>query len=177
MALITRTDVINHLNLTNLSVTAESALDAIIAGVEEEAETFCNRTFNVVSQQVESFDGGTDTFFPQHVPLASVQGVTINDYLIDPDEITLYPSYVRLGFYAPYRNQNVAITYTPGESLPNSVKLALIQWAGQLFKAAEDGGKITERTRVGEVELWFKTQDGMPKFVEQVLSRHRLYPL
>ncbi len=177
MAYITRADVTNLLNLTNLSVTAESALDAIIVGVEAAAGAFGNRTFNIVAQQTESFDSGTDTFFPAHVPMASVASITIDGDAVDLSEISLYDSYVRLGFYAPCGRQSVEITYTPAESLPGSVKLALIQWAAQLFKAAEDGGKITERARVGEVEPTFKTRDGMPTFVEQVLSRYRLYPL
>jgi hypothetical protein len=177
MPYISKTDVSNHLNITALSSAAEATLDVIIAGVEAAADTFCNRTFGATALQTELFDGNSDIFFPRKMPVSSITSVKIDGDLVAADDIYNYGHYIRLGYRAAPGNRIVEITYTPTETLPNDVKLALIQWAGQLFKAAEDGGKVTERVRVGEVELWFKTQDGMPKFVEQVLARYRVYPL
>ena len=177
MAYITTTDVINGLNLQNLSATATSALAAIIAGVEQAAEAHCNRTWSATTQQIETFDGGQTVYFPTKGPISTITSITVDGTALSTDEIYNYGTHIRLEYATTRGYRNVVITYTPAESLPNDVKLALIQWAGQLFKAAEDGGKTLERARIGEVEMWYAAKDGMPQSVKEVLDRHRVIPI
>lgn len=178
MAYLTRDDVTAFLNITDLSSGAQSSLDGIIAAVEKAADSYCNRSWGEENPQTERFDGGTNTFFPRHIPIGSVTSVSYDGDALSADEIYNYGTHIVTEYIQPYGRRAVEIVYTPDSELPDDVKQALIQWAAQIFKAAEDGGKTTKRVEWGnQVSVEFLTQDGMPKFVEQVLSRYRLHPL
>jgi hypothetical protein len=178
MPYITQSDVATLLQVT-LTAPQQAAVNAIIAGVEKAAETYCNRTWGTTSEQTEYFDGGKGVYFPAKSPIASIASIKIDGDAVDADEIYNYGSYVRLGYHAARGYRNVEVKYTPAEALPADVKHALVRWTAELFKSADQGGKDVKRVQIGDAEIEYQAQTPttLPPFVEQVLSKYRLSPV
>ena len=177
MAHIVKADVAKFLNIT-LNPTGEALVDSIIPAVEAAAESYCNRKWGVTGPQTETFDGGSGIYFPRYTPIDSITSITIDDTALTAADYFTYTDYIRLDSLAASGYRNVTIVYSPNAPLPADVKQALIQWTAEIFKNAEDAGKVTRRASVaGSLEVDFLVQDGMPKFVEDVLNSYRLMPV
>lgn len=184
MAYLTKDDVTAFLNITGLSVGAQSSLTAIIEAIEAFTDSYCNRTWNTrdgIQNPIvftEVFDGNTGVFFPKNPPIKDIVTVTIDGDTLSLDDAYNYGSLIRLSSLASAGRQIVSITYTSNATLPADVKHALVRWAGEIFKSAEDAGKTTKRVQWGnQVDVEFLTQDGIPTFVQMVLDRYRLHAL
>lgn len=179
MAYITRTDIETFLNIT-LNSNGQALVDALIPAVEKYAEDFCERNWSTGASTdiTETFDGGTDMFFPRICPIASVQSVTINGSTYPLSNAYNYGSYIKLASPAIDLPRAVVIVYrTSANTVPNDLKHALIRWVADIFKSQDDAGKTTSRWSEGPVSVDYLVQDGIPKFVEIVLNKYRLQPV
>jgi len=174
MSYITYTDIETFLNLT-LSASGQSLVNAIIPAVETFAENYCNRKWNISGNLTEYFDGGVDIFFPAYPPIAAIVSVEVDGSSYNLADVFNYKSYIKLESKAPLSNRNVKIVYTSAAILPDDVKHALVRWTSEIFKSSDDAGKTTQRVNVGSVNVEFLTQDGIPKYVELVLNKYRLW--
>lgn len=83
MAYIARSDVETFLNIT-LIANGQALVDALIATIDAYVDRECNRTWTkgVNDNITETFDGGTDTFFPIN-PVVSIQSFTVGGTAYD----------------------------------------------------------------------------------------------
>jgi len=179
MAYITRSDIETFLNIT-LNSNGQALVDALIPAIEKYVENYCERNWSTGSTTdiTETFDGGTDTFFPRICPIASVQLVTINGSVYPLSNIYNYGSYMKLASPAIDLPRTVVIVYrTSANAIPGDLKHALIRWVADIFKSQDDAGKTTARWSEGPVSVDYLVQDGIPKFVEMVLNTYRLQPI
>lgn len=178
MAYIQRSDIETFLNIT-LSVNGQVLVDALIPAVERFVEDYCGRIWSINSSTniTETFDGGTDTFFPQNLPIASIQSVTVQGSPYDLSQVYNYGSYIKLATQAVDIPRAVVIVYrTSANTIPADLKHALVQWISQIFKSQDDAGKVASRVSTGPVSVDFVVQDGIPKFVELLINKYRLDP-
>jgi hypothetical protein len=173
MAYITYLDIEEFLNIT-LQASGQALVADIIKAVEAASERYCNRKWDVETEQIEKFDGGTDIFLPQIVPIKEIKSVVVNGSDVAADLIYNYGSYIRLDFKAINLPQTVVVTYTPDCSLPEDVGHAMIRWVSDIFKSQEDAGKSVSRVSVGPMSIDYLVKDGMPAFVQMVLDQNRL---
>ncbi len=173
MAYLTKENVENYLNI-DLTPQGETLVDSLIPAVEAYVNSYCSRSWNNSSPQTEYLDGGQNLYFLANSPVTSITSIVVDGTTLASTEYFLYSSYIRLDYPATTDYRNVVITYVSNVPLPNDLKQALIQWVAEMFKNADDGGKTAERVKFGSAETWFKTQDGIPKFVQDVLNRYRL---
>lgn len=177
MNYIANTDVETFLNIT-LSADGEAAVDALIPPVEAFAESYCGRKWNRGSANVsETFDGGTDTFFPAHTPIDSVVSVNDDGDALDAGDIYNYGTHIKLAYRTTRNPRSVVITYKSDNPIPADLKHALVRWVADIFKSSEDAGKTAKRATVGPMTVEFLAQDGIPKYVEMVLNRYRAVPI
>lgn len=175
---IANTDIAKYLNIT-LTTNGQALVDSLIAAVDAYIDSQCNRTFTKASNTniVETFDGGTDTFFTKN-HVASIISITNSGSTVNSGDIYNYGSYIKLAYLATDKPQTVVITYrTDDNGLPADLKQAEIQWVADMFKSANDAGKVTSRVSMGPISVDFLVQDGVPKFVEMIINRYRLQPV
>lgn len=177
MAYFARTDVESFLNVTLTTPQGQNLVDMLIPALEARANRHCNRRWAVSGQQVETFDGGQQTYFPSISPIGSVASITVDGTTLSTSEYFVYSGYIRLDYPAIRGNRNVVITYTANVALPEDVKLALVQWAATIFKSAQDAGMLAKRVKFGQADVEYLLRDGMPQFVKDVLDSYRLPPV
>lgn len=178
MSYVLRADIETFLDIT-LSANGQALVDALIPAIEKYAEDYCGRVWSKGANDdiTETFDGGTNTFFPSIVPIASIQSITVQGSSYDLTRAYNYGSYIKLSSNAVDIPRCVVIVYrTSATSIPADLKHALIRWVSEVFKSSDDAGKVTSRVSSGPVSIDFLTQDGIPKFVEMVLNKYRLEP-
>ncbi len=179
MVYITYQDIEKFLNIT-LTSNGQTLVNELIQAVETFTEDYCNRkwSYGASADIIEYFDGGTDTYFPQNTPIASVQEITVDGSVYDSNYIYNYGSYIKtLHALNPAYPRGVKITYrTSSNTIPSDLKHALVRWVSEIFKTQEDAGKTVSRVSVGSISVDFLTQDGIPKFVEKLLNKYRLIP-
>lgn len=174
MSYITYQDVETYLNVT-LNGNGQAQVNAIIPSVEAFVENACNRTWNLSAPITETFDGGNNTLFPKNIPIDSVTSLTVDGTPLTADsDFYIYPSYIRLAFHSNPGYRTVVLTYDSAVTLPEDVKHAIVRWTAQIYKESKDAGKVVSRLQQGPVSLEYLAQDGVPKFVQEVISRHRL---
>ncbi len=166
-------DIEKFLNIT-LSANGQTLVNELIPAVEKFAEDYCNRKWSVSGNQVEKFDGDTDTFFVKYPPIASITSIKEDGDTVDADDYFNYTHYVKLDYIAIDKPQAIEITYTSGITLPFDLKHALVRWVSEIFKTQDDAGKTVSRVSAGSISVDFLTQDGLPKFAEKVLNKYRL---
>lgn len=179
MAYIVNTDVASYLNLT-LTNPGQTLVNSLIAAVDKYIDEYCNRTWTNGSTTniVETFDGDTDVFFVKNPPVASIISITEDGSIVDLTKVYNYSSYIKLNYKAVNKPRTVVITYrTSSNATPADLKQAEIQWVADMFKASSDAGKVTDRVAMGPVNVDYVVQDGIPKFVQDVLNRYRLIPV
>jgi hypothetical protein len=177
MPYITKGDVATLLNIT-LNSGGDALLDQIIPAVEAYADNETNRTWSkgASTDITEKFDGGKNVFFVAYPKVASIQSITVDGSVLSSDQYYNYGTFIQLDFIPVNKPQTVVIVYrSSANTAPADVKHALIQWAAQIFKAQADGGKVASRVQAGAFSVDFVTRDGVPAFVEQVLSKYRLF--
>lgn len=178
MPYIAKTDVETFLNIT-LTTNGQNLVDALIAAIEAYIDRECNRTWTKGSTDniTETFDGGTDIFFTQN-PVASIQSFTINGSAYDLNNIYNYGSYLKTKSIVGTNPREIVIVYrTSANTIPADLKHAIIRWVAEIFKSQDDAGKVASRVTSGPVSVEYLTQDGIPKFVEDVIKHYRLYPM
>lgn len=178
MAYIAKTDVETFLNIT-LTANGQALVDVLIAAIEAYVDRECNRTWTKGSGDniTETFDGGTDIFFTQN-PVASIQSFTINGSAYDLNNIYNYGSYLKTKSIVGTNPREIVIVYrTSANTIPPDLKHAIIRWVAEIFKSQDDAGKVASRVTSGPVSVEYLTQDGIPKFVEDVIKHYRLYPM
>ncbi len=178
MAYIVNTDVGKYLNIT-LTTDGQALVDSLIAAVDAYIDSYCNRTWTINSTTniVETFDGNIDTLFPkQHVK--TIVSITENGQALDTSKYWNYGSYIKLAHTAIDLPQTIVLTYkTDDNALPIDLKQAEIQWVADMFKSANDAGKVTSRVSMGPIGVDFLVQDGIPKFVAMIITKYRLQPV
>ena len=175
---IANTDIAKYLNIT-LTTNGQALVDSLIAAIDAYIDRECNRTWtnSNTTNIVETFDGGTDTFFPKY-HVKTITSITESGSTLDPSHYFNYGSYIKLDEAAADLPQAVVITYkTDDNGLPADLKQAEIQWVADMFKSANDAGKVASRVSMGPISVDFLAQDGIPKFVEMVVNKYRLQPV
>lgn len=173
MAYIAKADVATLLNIT-LTPQGETLVDALIPAVEAYAESYCNRKWGNQANLTEYFDGGQRLYFVSNPPITTLTSIAIDGVTLLSPYYYNYGSYIRLADAASVGYRNVVITYTSNQGVPNDLKHALIRWVAQIFKAAEDGGKVGKRVQIGTVEIDYLVTSEIPEFVQKVLDRYQL---
>jgi hypothetical protein len=179
MAYIARSDVETFLNIT-LTANGQALVDALIAAIEAYVDRECNRTWTKGSSDniTETFDGGTDTFFLLNTPVASIQSFTVGGTAYDLGNIYNYGSYLKTKSVVGSKPREIVIVYrTSANTIPADLKHAIVRWISEIFKSQDDAGKVASRVTSGPVSVEYLTQDGIPKFVEDVIKHYRLYPI
>jgi hypothetical protein len=74
-------------------------------------------------------------------PINSVTSVSVDGTAIDSSYISNGKQYVAIDYKTTEGIRNVSIVYTSSASLPSDLKMALIQWAGEMFKAKDEAGR------------------------------------
>lgn len=175
---ITDADVAKLLNI-NLTLNGQSLVNMLIQSTQKYIETETNRVWSHGANDdiTELFDGGTDSFFVTCPPVNSIVSVTVGGSVYSSDDYYNMGSFIRLDTPAQDGYRNVQIIYrTQATSAPDDVKLALVRWCAELFKAQDDAGKTVSRVSALGLSVDYLTQDGIPKYVEQVISHYRLSP-
>ncbi len=178
MSYIIFTDVQNFLEVT-LTAPEQTVVNGLIAAFEAYIDDFCNRTWTKSSSTdiTEKLDGGTDTFIPQHAPVASVQSVTIDGSLYDLSNVFNYGSYIKLATTPTQDFQNVVIVYrTAANTIPADLKHAIVRWVAEIFKTHKEAGKSLSRLSVGSISMEYTNQESMPSYVKEVINKYRLQP-
>lgn len=178
MAYIAKSDVETFLNIT-LNSNGQALVDALIAAIEAYVDRECNRTWTKGSSDniTETFDGGTDIFFPTN-PVASIQSLTIAGSAYDVSNVYNYGSYLKTKSIIGTNPREIVLVYrTSANAIPQDLKHAIIRWVSEIFKSQDDAGKTSSRVTSGPVSVEYLTQDGIPKFVEDVIKHYRLYPI
>ena len=175
MPYIDSTDIENFLGL-DLQTNGQTQVDALIPAIEAYFERQCNRKWSYSGNQVETFDGNTDTFFVKAPPIASVVSITDDGLAISTDDIYAYDSYIKLGYRTTNKRRCVVITYTTDATLPADVKHAMVRWVAQIYKEAKDAGKPVSRVSMGPMSVEFTAKE-VPQFVKDVIAAHRLRPV
>ena len=173
MAYILTTDIETFLNIT-LTVNGQATVNALIPAVEAFADSYCNRTWAVTGNQVETFDGGGTVFLIKHPPINAVLSITEDGTVVGADSYYAYKSYIKSLSPLGTTPRSVVITYTSSITPPADLKHALVRWVAEIFKTSEDAGKTTRRVKMGSVDIEYLIQDGIPTYVEMVLKRYRL---
>jgi len=180
MPYITGADVALYLGI-NLDVSKLRVLnELIIPAVSSYVDRFTNRTWDVEAATAitETFDGGPDTFFVNAPPINSVTSVSVDGTAIDSSYISNGKQYVAIDYKTTEGIRNVSIVYTSSASLPSDLKMALIQWAGEMFKAKDEAGREVSRMTVGSITLEYAgNTNGVPSYVMECLRRYRLKPV
>lgn len=177
MAYFTKADVENFLNI-DLNPSGVATVDALIPAVSTYANSYCNREWDTSTLRTDYFDGnGQNLFFTKYSPITSIDEITVDGVAVTDTEYFTYSSYVTFDYAPAYGRRNIVIKYRSNDPLPSDLKHALIRWTADIFKASPDAGKTAERVKFGNAETWFKTQDGVPQFVQTVLDRYRLMPV
>lgn len=176
MPYFARTDVETFLNIT-LNPTGQATVDALIPAVSAYADSYCNRTWSVDSPITETFDGGSPVLFVGTPPIDEITSITVDGVTLLDADYYQFPGYIRLDTIPTHAYRNIVVTYTSGATLPADLKHALIRWTGEILKASEDAGKTAKRVQFGPSEVEFLVQDGIPRFVQDVLKRYRLSPV
>lgn len=184
MAYATYTDIEAFLNIT-LTAGGQSLVTTLIAEINAFVDNYCNRTWTKEASEdiTETFDGGTDKYFVDYPPIASVTSVTTGitssysgDVLSeDDDEFYVYDTYVRLAVPASNTPRSVQIVYrTSATALPADLKLAIVRWVAEIFKSQDSAGKSVKRVTTGPMTVEYLTKDGIPDYVLRVLNRYKL---
>lgn len=173
MPYIASTDIQDFLGI-DLQTTGLTQVAALIPAIEGFMERACNRKWVAANPITETFDGGTDTFFPKVLPISTVLSISDNGDAVDAATIFVYGSYIKTSYRLTNLRRAVTIVYTSSVSLPADVKHAMVRWVAQIYKEAKDAGKPVSRVNMGPMAVEFLTKDGIPKFVEEVIARHRL---
>lgn len=176
---VTPEDIGTFLNV-DLNAAGTALLNLIIPGVEDYAETMCGRKWTVsnITAITEVFDGGGYQFVPKVTPIASVVSITVDGQVLTTDEYYVYAEYIEMAGYTAYGNQNVEIVYkTAANTIPSDLKLALIEWAAQIFKSSSDAGKVATSVSSGPVSIQFLAKDGIPAAVDLMIKKYRFIPI
>lgn len=182
MAYFVNADVATFLSIT-LSAAETAALDQIRPALDAFVDSYSNRTWTKLSTDdiTEIFDGGIDVFFVKNSPIASITSIKTGKTpsyagdLLTTEDYYIYDSFIRLAAKASDLPRSVEIIYrTSATVIPVELKQALIQWAAQILKSRDLGGKTVSRISTGPVSMDFLAKDGIPKFVLDVLERYRL---
>ncbi len=178
MAYIAKSDIETFLNIT-LNSNGQALVDALIAAIEAYVDRECNRTWTkgVSDNITETFDGGTDIIFPTN-PVASIQSLTIAGSSYDVSNVYNYGSYLKTKSIVGSKPREIVLVYrTSANAIPADLKHAIVRWVAEVFKSQDDAGKVASRVTSGPVSVEYLTQDGIPKFVEDVIKHYRLYPI
>lgn len=179
MAYVQRSDIETFLNIT-LTANGQALVDALILAIEAYVERECNRKWSYASNTdiTETFDGGTDTFFPLHSPIASIQSLTIGGSSYSTSDVYNFGSYLKTKSVIGSKPREIVIVYrTSANAIPQDLKHAIVRWISEIFKSQDDAGKVASRVTSGPVSVEYLTQDGIPKYVEDVIKHYRLHPI
>lgn len=183
MSYISPSDVAVFTN-TTLEANGTAFLTAVIPALEAAIESAANRTWSITAGQTETFDGGVTRLFPKHTPISEVTSLTVNgNPLTQNTDFYVMPSYIRLAYTVTSGIQNVVLTYTPAETVPADVKLALTRWAALLItqenNSATDAAGPVQKIEMGPMSVQYATRqlinDPLPDFVAEVVARYRRF--
>lgn len=179
MSYIVYSDVEQFLDLT-LNSDGQVLVTTLAAAISQFVDDYCNRTWTInnTTDIVETFNGGSDTYFPKNCPIASITSIVVNGYTLPTNQYWNYGTYIKLSSIAVNIPQAVVITYrTSANAIPSDLKHAITRWVADIFKSQDDAGKVAKRVASGPVSVDYLVQDGIPKFVEMLLDKYRLEPV
>ena len=176
MAYLVAADIENFLNIT-LEPAGAALVDDLIEGVSEYADSMCGRTWTKQSTDsiTEKFDGGGSRFVVKISPIKEIVTVKVDGETLAADEFYVYDFMVRTDRVTSPGFRNVEMVYkTNANNLPADLKMALLQWVGQLFKSSTDGGKVASHVSSGPVSIDYATKEGVPEIVNTMIAKYRI---
>lgn len=182
MPYLTDADVSNLLSITLTQAQKDLLNNDVIPAVSKYADDYCNRSFEITGEQTEIFDGGVNTFFPKYPPVNTITSFKVNGSAYNLADVLNYKSYLKTQTLTSPGFQNVEIKYQSAISLPEDLKHALVRWAAEIFQSSISAGKDISRFTAGSVTVEYESSDAssdnaLPSFVQEVLTRYRLEPV
>lgn len=161
MALITLTELKNHIGIAAADTGADDALNQIIAGVGAAVVNFLRWDPEANTEQTRNYDGDGGSLMDLGVKnLTAVSEVKIGqdaatqqvvdsswyrfeaNGLLKMVESERYSARLRgYGYRFPIGTQNITVTFTAGyATVPADLKLAVIRWCGVIFNRRKTEG-------------------------------------
>lgn len=181
MPYLTDVDVSNLLATILTQVQKDLLNNDIIPAVSKFADEYTNRSFDVIGEQTEFFDGGLNTFFPKYPPINVINSFKVNGSSYDLTRVHNYGSFIKTDTLTSQGFKNVEIKYTSNITLPDDLKHALVRWTSEIFQSSSTAGKDISRFTAGSVTVEYEnsganSDNAIPSFIREVLNHYRLEP-
>ena len=185
MALISTTDIENHLNIT-LEPDGITLANNLINAVLTWAQLYCGFTF-ASGSVTDYFDEGGQTFFLSNA--FNISNIVISTYDFSTDSYLTYTGVVRSSSngivhtrdFLPSGFQAVQISYTAGWSdnqfATLDLKEALVELIGLKFMAANGDDKVASKITAGHYTIEYdpaaQNNNDIPADILSVLGTYR----
>jgi len=156
--LCTIDNILNYLNIKNLSPSDIDLLNDLIVRVSAEINLFCHRTFEVSSYGQYIDGNGTNHLFVGAYPIISIDSIYISDYmvedattLIDSDDYMVFDRDIqkKYGVWSKGEN-NILVNYSAGYvEIPHPIVQVCIEETGRKYKHRLDFDVISKSSKDG----------------------------
>lgn len=148
----------------------DEKLTPLISQVSQMIMTYCNRYFED-KNWIEYHDGGyNNKVFPIHTPIKQVSSIEENETSLAATDYKVYDTYIvkkdanwSLGY------QNIKISYTSGDSLPDDIKYCAIDLVSILSRL-----KTTTYTTNEGIEASI-VYTSIPSYLKEILNRYKIW--